>query len=355
VLGRNGAGKSTLLRLLAGVSQPTEGEVVLRGRAAPLLSVGVGFHPEMTGKENVYVNGMLLGLSRAEIDDRFDDIVAFSELADFIHTPVKFYSSGMFMRLGFSVAVHTDPDILLVDEVLAVGDIAFQLKCFDRMRRLQSAGTTILFVSHSVHAIHLLCPRALVFRHGRLEFDGPASEAIGVHHDLLAHEQQDHVPLHERSARDTVRVEHVSLQGESGASGMLQNGELARLHVQLEFLDDTESPQALFMVRSEDRTLVYRFQSTFGTDGRTYAAGAKADLVVEFTARAGGGGTFTAEVSVTDKAGRNVLGKSGAATAFYVPPRLGNLGVADLEASLLLDGVDIGQHRPLLLGGGSDG
>ena len=140
ILGRNGAGKTTLLRMLAGVSRPTEGHATIRGRVAPLIGVGVGFHPEMTGRENVYVNGMLLGLSKAEVDARFDAIIDFAELTEFVDSPVKFYSSGMFMRLGFAVAVHTEPGIFLVDEVLAVGDIAFQLKCFERMRRLQAVG-----------------------------------------------------------------------------------------------------------------------------------------------------------------------------------------------------------------------
>src|SRR5690606_37347034 len=153
LLGHNGAGKSTLLRMMAGVSEPTEGRVTVRGRVAPLISVGVGFHQELTGRENVYVNGMLLGLTRAEVEARFDEIVDFAELRDRIDTPVKFYSSGMFMRLGFSVAVHVDPDVLLVDEVLAVGDVAFQLKCFDRMRELSARGTTTVLVSHSMHAL----------------------------------------------------------------------------------------------------------------------------------------------------------------------------------------------------------
>ena len=137
ILGRNGAGKTTLLRLLAGVSRPTEGRVRIAGRIAPLIGVGVGFHQEMSGRENIYVNGMLLGLSRREIDGRMEQIMDFAELEGFIDTPVKFYSSGMFMRLGFSVAAHVDPEVLLVDEVLAVGDLAFQLKCFERMRALQ--------------------------------------------------------------------------------------------------------------------------------------------------------------------------------------------------------------------------
>src|SRR5436309_9699332 len=156
VIGRNGAGKTTLLRLLAGVTRPTTGEVEIRGRVAPLISVGVGFHPEMSGRENVYVNGMLLGLTRREVDARLEEIVAFAELEDFIDTPVKFYSSGMFMRLGFSVAVHSDPNILVVDEVLAVGDMAFQAKCLERMRSLQQKGTSIVVVSHSMGTIRVL-------------------------------------------------------------------------------------------------------------------------------------------------------------------------------------------------------
>jgi len=137
ILGRNGSGKTTLLRLLAGVTRPSEGRVAVAGAVAPLISVGVGFRREMSGRENIYLNGMILGLSRQQVEERLDDIVAFAELDEFIDTPVKFYSSGMFLRLGFAVAVHTDPDVLLIDEVLAVGDAAFRAKCVERMRLIQ--------------------------------------------------------------------------------------------------------------------------------------------------------------------------------------------------------------------------
>ncbi len=185
VIGRNGAGKSTMLRLLAGVTRPTTGSVVTRGRVAPLLSVGVGFHPEMTGRENIYVNGMLLGFGRSQLDSLFDEIVEFAELAEFIDTPVKFYSSGMYLRLGFSVAIHVEPDVLLVDEVLAVGDTDFRLRSFDRMRAMQQSGTALLFVSHWLQAVQLLCPRTVCMHQGRVEFDGPTDAAIARHHEVL--------------------------------------------------------------------------------------------------------------------------------------------------------------------------
>lgn len=185
VIGRNGSGKSTMLRIFAGVTAPTEGRIVVRGRVAPLISVGVGFHPELTGRENVYVNGTVLGLTTREIDSLFDSIVDFAELADFIDTPVKFYSSGMFVRLGFAVAVAAQPDVLLIDEVLAVGDLRFQAKCYGRMQELKEAGATVVLVTHNLQATRNLCDRTLVLHDGAQVFLGPTPEAISVYHELL--------------------------------------------------------------------------------------------------------------------------------------------------------------------------
>jgi ABC-type polysaccharide/polyol phosphate transport system ATPase subunit len=185
VIGRNGSGKSTLLQMLAGVTAPTEGRVTVRGRVAPLISVGVGFHPELTGRENVYVNATILGLTRQEVDARFDEIVAFSEIGDFIDTPVKFYSSGMFVRLGFSVSVLAEPDVLLIDEVLAVGDLAFQTKCFGRMEELRASGTTIVIVTHNLNAVRRLCDRTIVVHRGEIRHDGDTLEALNVYHELI--------------------------------------------------------------------------------------------------------------------------------------------------------------------------
>jgi lipopolysaccharide transport system ATP-binding protein len=178
IVGRNGAGKSTLLKILSRITDPTEGRVTLRGRAASLLEVGTGFHPELTGRENVYLNGAILGMSREEIRRKFDEIVAFAEVERFLDTPVKRYSSGMYVRLAFAVAAHLEPEILIVDEVLAVGDMQFQRKCLGRMEEAAKSGRTILFVSHNMGAITALCDRCIVLEQGRIAYDGSPAEGV---------------------------------------------------------------------------------------------------------------------------------------------------------------------------------
>ncbi|NTW38272.1 MAG: ABC transporter ATP-binding protein [Cellulomonadaceae bacterium] len=180
LVGPNGSGKSTLLKTIGGIIQPTSGSVHLRGRLAALLELGAGFHPDLTGRENVYLNASILGLTRKQTDKYFDAIVDFSGIEPFIDTQVKFYSSGMYVRLAFAVAVHVDPDILLVDEVLAVGDEPFQRKCMDRIRGFQVEGRTIIFVSHSLDQVADLCDRAVVLEHGRVKADGPPLESLRV-------------------------------------------------------------------------------------------------------------------------------------------------------------------------------
>ena len=181
IIGRNGAGKSTLLKVLSRITEPTAGRAEVHGRVGSLLEVGTGFHPELTGRENIYLNGAILGMRKAEIDRNFDEIVAFAELERFLDTPVKHYSSGMYMRLAFAVAAHLEPEILLVDEVLAVGDLAFQSKCLKKMQDVSAAGRTVLFVSHNMGAIQRLCQRSLLLDEGRLIADGPTDEVIHVY------------------------------------------------------------------------------------------------------------------------------------------------------------------------------
>ena len=178
IIGRNGAGKSTLLKIISRITDPTDGYIKVRGRLASLLEVGTGFHPELTGRENIFLNGAILGMTRAEILSKFDEIVAFSEIERFLDTPVKRYSSGMYIRLAFSVAAHLNPEILVVDEVLAVGDMAFQKKCLGKMNDVSRSGRTILFVSHNISAIEHLCKRGIVLTQGQLAFSGTAQEAV---------------------------------------------------------------------------------------------------------------------------------------------------------------------------------
>jgi lipopolysaccharide transport system ATP-binding protein len=181
VIGRNGAGNSTLLKILSRITHPTEGRAMIQGRVSSLLEVGTGFHPELTGRENIYLNGAILGMKRAEINRKFDEIVAFAEIEKFIDTPVKHYSSGMYVRLAFAVAAHLEPDILLVDEVLAVGDASFQKKCLNKMQSAGEGGRTVLFVSHNMSAITRLCNRAILLDEGRIVQDGSTHDAVSTY------------------------------------------------------------------------------------------------------------------------------------------------------------------------------
>ena len=181
IIGHNGAGKSTLLKLITRITSPTEGEIGMNGRVASMLEVGTGFHPELTGRENIYMNGAILGMTKKEIDAKLEDIIEFSECGKFIDTPVKRYSSGMYVKLAFSVAANLDSEIMIMDEVLAVGDMAFQGKCIKKMREVADSGRTILYVSHNMNTIRQLCDRCIVLDHGRIIFDGNVEEAIACY------------------------------------------------------------------------------------------------------------------------------------------------------------------------------
>ncbi len=187
IIGRNGSGKSTALKLMAGVTAPSSGEVFVVGRVSPLIELGAGFHPDLTGRENVHLNGSILGMSGREIEGQFESIVEFAELAEFIDTPVKRYSSGMYTRLGFAVAAHSNPDLLLVDEVLAVGDTFFQEKCLAKMREFKDKGITIVLVSHSPALVTEFCERAIWLDHGHLMTEGPSGDVVAEYLDKIPH------------------------------------------------------------------------------------------------------------------------------------------------------------------------
>ena len=218
IIGRNGAGKSTLLKILSRITEPTSGRVSIRGRVASLLEVGTGFHPELSGRENVYLNGAILGMRREEIRRKFDEIVAFAEVEQFLDLPVKRYSSGMYVRLAFAVAAHLEPEILIVDEVLAVGDAAFQKKCIAKMTTVAQGGATVLFVSHHIAAIHHLCSTAILLGQGTLGQYGPVDQVM---HTYLEQSQQlAQTPLDQRTDRKgsgAMRFAGVTLQDADGA------------------------------------------------------------------------------------------------------------------------------------------
>jgi lipopolysaccharide transport system ATP-binding protein len=220
LIGRNGAGKSTLLKLLSRITDPSTGRIGIRGRVASLLEVGTGFHPELTGRENIYLNGAILGMKRAEIRRKFDEIVAFSEVEKFLDTPVKRFSSGMYVRLAFAVAAHLEPEILVVDEVLAVGDLAFQKKCLGRMSEVAMEHRTVLFVSHNMHAVQHLCQRGILLHQGQVLDDGPVAGVIRRYHEeLRSAEVNTRTALsNHRFRRGTgdVRFDGIHVQDETG-------------------------------------------------------------------------------------------------------------------------------------------
>ncbi|MBT3879387.1 MAG: ABC transporter ATP-binding protein [Candidatus Scalindua sp.] len=219
IIGRNGAGKTTLLKILSRITEPTEGEVRITGRVGSLLEVGAGFHSELTGRENVYLSGAILGMKKAEIDKKFDDMVAFAEIEKFINTPVKRYSSGMYMRLAFAVAVHLDPEILLVDEVLAVGDAVFQTKCLAKMTSITQQGRTVLFVSHNLNAVGSICRHGIVLDSGSIVFQGSIQESIQFYEEEIFQKKYVDKPIahrKDRSGTGDVRLVDFHIENEYG-------------------------------------------------------------------------------------------------------------------------------------------
>jgi len=218
IIGRNGAGKSTLLKILTRITEPTKGEAVINGRVGSLLEVGTGFHPELTGRENVYMNGTILGMKKKEVDAKFDEIVAFSELEKFVDTPVKRYSSGMYVRLAFAVAAHLEPEILVVDEVLAVGDMDFQKKCLGKMEKIAAEGRTIIFVSHNMAAIQNLCNRAILFENGKIVKSDLVSVVVAkyLENNGLNNANIDVEKINDRSGNGKVRFAGFTIENSSG-------------------------------------------------------------------------------------------------------------------------------------------
>ena len=255
LLGPNGAGKTTLLKIVAGILRPSEGRVVTRGRIASLLALGAGFHAELTGRENVYLNASILGLSRQRIDLLFDDIVAFAELEDFMDTQVKFYSSGMYVRLGFAIAVHVDPAILLVDEVLAVGDIGFQRKCLDKVEAFQQEGRTIVFVTHAPDLVLRVCDEAIMLEHGQINARGEPEDVVREFRRVMA--RKDLPYGWDRGTREIEIVSAEVFGADGSGRDWFAPGDEMIIQMDLKANVPVDSPVVSFAIHDDQNQLVY--------------------------------------------------------------------------------------------------
>lgn len=267
IIGRNGAGKSTLLKILSRIVEPTEGEIRLRGRVASLLEVGTGFHPELTGRENIYLNGSILGMKKREIDRKFDEIVDFAEVEKFLDTPVKRYSSGMYVRLAFAVAAHLDPEILIVDEVLAVGDAEFQKKCLGKMKEVSTGtGRTVLFVTHNMAALRSLCHSAILLRNGSIVDQGSANEVAENYMRSTGSEQMLSSVNLRQPLRATYWVESVSTYVDDVPSAVMPMG--SELTIQFKFQSSTpiRNPKLLLIISAEDASQVCQLSNRFSPE-----------------------------------------------------------------------------------------
>ena len=283
VIGHNGAGKSTMLKHLSGIMEPTRGSVQVHGRLSALIEVGAGFHPDLTGRENVYLNGVILGMTRSEIKRKFDEIVEFAGIADFIDTPVKRYSSGMFARLGFSVAAHLEPDILVIDEVLSVGDFAFQRKGLEKMRAVARSGATVIFVSHNLQAVAEFCKRTILLDHGRVVADGPTDSVVRRYLDTGAVENTQRVAGPARVVRATV-------EGVGGETSRFESGTRTRIEVDIEATAPAERVAVVLELKNTDFYEVFNTSSErLGHPPLTLATGERARCTFEVDLHLGPG------------------------------------------------------------------
>ena len=334
LVGRNGSGKTTLLKLIGGIIKPTAGSVEVGGRVGSLLELGAGFHPDFSGRENVYLNGSILGLRRDAIRRHMDEIVAFAELEEFIDLPVRTYSSGMAMRLGFAVAAHLDADVLLLDEVFAVGDEAFQRKCFGKIFEFKQRGGTIVFVSHDAAAVERLCERAVLLRGGRVEFDGPTHEAIVRYHRQLAAERDPD----ERGAglrewgTGEARIAAVEVLGPEGAPRLqFAAGEPLALRLRLVAEQAVPPPRLVAELRGESGLLLGAL--ALDTDELGWPAGAgEVAARLEIARLPFADGRFHLRLGLVDATGERLLHQLDEAAWFVVHPGDGERGLVRLEA-----------------------
>jgi ABC-type polysaccharide/polyol phosphate transport system ATPase subunit len=332
VIGHNGSGKSTLLKLLARILPPDQGQVHTNGRVASLLELGAGFHGDLTGRENIYLNGAILGLSRTDIDERFDEIVDFAGIRPLLDTAVRTYSSGLYVRLGFAIAVTVDPDILLVDEVLAVGDAEFQERSLQRMKTFRDEGKTFVLVSHDLDAVREMCDRSIVLDHGHVVFDGPVAEGVELYRQRVASAAAPAGPRRADARR--IRVDAVELLDAGGQPvGEIAPSTPLTCRVRIRAREDVDVCSIGMIVTRGDGTHLYELHTTWqGVGVGPLEPGQEAVVDLRFTAHLLAGHYHVA-VAVTDVAGRETWAVLPDAARFAVSPAPGGAGLVDLSAS----------------------
>jgi len=342
LVGRNGSGKTTLLRLIAGIFGPTSGRLEVGGSVGSLLEIGAGFHPDFTGRENVFLNGAIHGLSRAYIRERMDEIVSFAELERFIDLPVRTYSAGMYMRLGFSVATHLEADVLLLDEVFAVGDEAFQRRCFGKIFEFKARGGTIVFVSHSASAVESLCERAILLRAGRVLHDGDTRDAIAAYHRLLAEDEDPDelsVGLQEWGTGQ-VRIAELRLEDGDGAERrQYLSGESLIVRMRLEASAQIPPPRLTLDLRESNGPLVGSAVADLVELGWEGGSGGRI-VVYELPRVPLAEGRFQVSVGLTDPESGRVLHHIERAAEFIVVPGDDARGTVRLDGSWRLTGSE---------------
>jgi ABC-type polysaccharide/polyol phosphate transport system ATPase subunit len=347
LVGRNGSGKSTLLRLVSGIIKPTSGRVEVGGQVGSLLELGAGFHPDFTGRENVYLNGSIHGLSRARVRELMDEIVAFAELEQAIDLPVRTYSSGMYMRLGFAVAAHIEADVLLLDEVFAVGDEAFQRKCFGKIAEFKQRGGTIVFVSHDAQAVERLCDRAVLLRQGSVAFDGPTRDAIAAYRRLLAEDRSPDelaAGLREWGSGEARIVSARLLDAEGDERIQFAAGEPLTVQLVIAAEAGVEPPRVSLELRDDDGVVLGA--AAADTSGLGWAAAAsEREVRFELDRLPLADGRFHLRFALVDARGDRLLHTLDDAARFLVFP------AGDATGAVLLDGrwsmQEIGAAEPI--------
>ncbi|WP_308289096.1 ABC transporter ATP-binding protein [Microbacterium trichothecenolyticum] len=340
LIGHNGSGKSTLLKLIGGILAPSSGSIDGRGRVAALLELGAGFHPDLTGRENVFLNASVLGLSREETASKFDSIVDFAGIGEFIDTQVKFYSSGMYVRLAFSVAVHTDPDVLIVDEVLAVGDEAFQRKCMDKIRAFQAEGRSIILVTHSMSQVAELCDRAILLDHGKVIADGDTNEAIAAFRELLEDQRLEALREAPPAPEDSSHAQIVRtvVRSSGHRENVVEPGDTLVIETTVSHPTGMEQWLCAFQIDNEGGQVV------FGT-GSDHATVDPGPLIGERTVRLElpdvriGGGKYFVSVALYDDVRRRVAVAQQTAS-FTVPTRPDMWGIVSIPPTFAFIGAD---------------